>query len=268
MALTAPLELDRAVFPLRGPEAEDFLQNLLTQNVSRLQSEPVIYTGLLTPQGKVAFDFMLWRADEGYLVDIAASRAADLIQRLTLYRLRAKVEIGPVDPARSVWAGRGETLDPRLSALGAREINTAVSPPADEPETYRVHRIQAGVPDLLRDGEDSESFALEALFEEFNGVDFQKGCFVGQENVSRMKRRATTRRKFCPVTFEGAPPAFGATIHAGPAEIGAVRGAIDGRALALLRLDRAAEAMAKGDALIADGKVLTLDPPAWLIVPD
>ena len=266
MTLAAPLQLDRAVFPIRGPEAEDFLQNLLTQDVTLLRAAPVVYTGLLTPQGKVAFDFLLWRADDGYLVDIAAARAAELIKRLTLYRLRAEVEIGAVDAAFGVWASpTGPIADPRLAALGAREIRPSSPAPADEPIAYLAHRLALGVPDPVRDDPAGEAFALEALFEELNGVDFHKGCFVGQENVSRMKRRATTRRKICPIVFEGAAPEFGVIVNAGAAEIGDVRSGLDGRALAMVRLDRAAEAAAP---LTAGGKTLRLDPPPWLILPE
>jgi folate-binding Fe-S cluster repair protein YgfZ len=110
--------------------------------------------------------------------------------------------------------------------------------------------------------------ALEALFEELHGVDFQKGCFVGQENVSRMKRRATTRKKFCPIVFDGAALAPGAPIRAGDAELGTVRSSIDGRALALLRLDRALEFAHKGVALCAGDTLVRLAPPDWLILPD
>jgi folate-binding Fe-S cluster repair protein YgfZ len=107
-------------------------------------------------------------------------------------------------------------------------------------------------------------FALEALLEELNGVDFQKGCFVGQENVSRMKRRATTRKKFCPISFDGEAPAFGAPILAGDVEVGAVRGGMPGRAIALLRLDRAIEAAA---LLHVANRPVRLDPPPWLMLP-
>lgn len=268
MALAAPVQLDRAVFPIRGPEAEHFLDNLLTQSVTRLAGQPAIYTGLLTPQGKVAFDFILWREGDGHLVDIAQSRAATLLQRLLMYRLRAKVEIGPIATGRAVWAGpEGATTDPRLAALGPRWIGERTADVTEEPAAYRAHRIALGVPEPVHDDPDSEAFALEALFEELNGVDFQKGCFVGQENVSRMKRRATTRRKICPVTFDGDALAQGTPIQAGPADIGSIRTGVAGRALAMVRLDRAAEAAAKGVALTAGGKTLTLDPPPWLIQP-
>jgi folate-binding Fe-S cluster repair protein YgfZ len=100
-----------------------------------------------------------------------------------------------------------------------------------------------------------------------NGVAFDKGCFVGQENVSRMKRRATTRKKFCPIVFEGEAPAYGTAIKAGEAEIGTVRTGMNGRAIALLRLDRALDARAAGTPLTADHRDIRLDPPPWLILP-
>src|SRR5690606_32158292 len=118
-----------------------------------------------------------------------------------------------------------------------------------------------------RDAAPEEVFALEALLEELNGVDFKKGCFIGQENVSRMKRRATTRRKFCPIAFDGEAIPYGATVRAGEAEIGAVRSGGAGRAIALLRLDRALEALDAGAPLSAAGRSIRLDPPPWLTLP-
>ncbi|MES1158537.1 MAG: folate-binding protein, partial [Terricaulis silvestris] len=208
------------------------------------------------------------------LVDVHARAADALRAKLTLYRLRAKVEIGPIEARLGVFAGDvagGAILsaaDPRLPEAGLRAIALAEgAAPEAEPEAYRARRIEAGLPDLAHDAAPEEVFALEALFEELNGVDFQKGCFVGQENVSRMKRRATTRKKFCPVTFEGAAPPVGTAVTAGGAEIGGVRSGIEGRAIALLRLDRAHEALEKGEALLAGGKVLHLAAPSWLIMP-
>jgi folate-binding protein YgfZ len=272
--MTEPLRLDRALFAVRGPDTTDFLQNLVTNDVSLLARQAAIYAGILSPQGKVTTDFMLWRTDEGVLVDVHAGAADALRARLTLYRLRAKVEIGPIEAGLGVFAGDitgGAILsaaDPRRSEAGLRAIAPAEgAPPQAEPEAYRVRRIEAGLPDLAHDAAPEEVFALEALFEELNGVDFQKGCFVGQENVSRMKRRATTRKKFCPVAFDGAAPPFGTPITASAAEIGWVRSGIEGRALALVRLDRAQEALEKGESLFAGGKALHLAAPSWLIMP-
>lgn len=270
--MAEPLRLDRALFALTGAGVEDFLQNLLTQDVTRLAHAPVVYSGLLTPQGKVVADFFLWRIDGGVWVDVARAQAEDLRRRLMLYRLRVAVEIGEIDEGLGVFAaldgGEGiqAAADPRHPDLGRRLIRAvSTQPPGAEPGAYRARRIAVGAPDLAYDAAPEETFALEALFEELHGVDFQKGCFVGQENVSRMKRRATTRKKFCPVVFEGAPPAFGAPITAGAADLGSVRTGVEGRALAFLRLDRAQAASAP---LIADGRTLRLDPPPWLLLPE
>src|SRR5262249_7611286 len=163
---------------------------------------PVIYAGLLSPQGKVAADFFLWGDGDAVLIEADAARGPDLLRRLGLYRLRAQGEIADVSSRMSAHAHAGQpdapfaAPDPRLSALGWRTLGAAGAGAMDR-AAYEKRRVQEGVPDLAADGEPEEVFALEALFEELNGVDFQKGCFVGQENVSRMKRRATTRRKFC-----------------------------------------------------------------------
>lgn len=265
--------LDRVVFAVRGPEWAAFLQNLLTADIDRLESEPALYAGLLNAQGKLISDFILWKAEDGVWIDVNASRAEDLRRRLTLYKLRAKVEIGPVEEGLGVFSGaapgaRASAADPRLEALGPRSIAPAPAPAPDaEPEAYRQARIALGAPDLAHDADVEEVFALEALFEEFDGVGFQKGCFVGQENVSRMKRRATTRRKFCPVVYEGPALAYGEEITAGPASLGAVRSAEPGRAIALIRLDRALEAQSKGEVLTAGGRAVRLAPPVWLALP-
>ncbi|MGE3302762.1 MAG: folate-binding protein YgfZ [Hyphomonadaceae bacterium] len=263
--------MDRAVFAITGPEAAPFLQNLLTHDLDRLAGQPAIYAGLLTPQGKIAFDFLLWRTEGGVLVDVHAGATEALRKRLTLFKLRAKVEIGAIQPVGVFHAGSahaGFVADPRNIALGYRLIAPAETPaPIAEPEAYKALRIAVGVPDPVYDAPNEEAFALEALFEELDGVDFKKGCFVGQENVSRMKRRATTRKKFCPVTFEGDAPPFGAIVRAGAAELGSIRSAMPDRALAFLRLDRAREALAKGETIEAEGRPLRLDPPAWLIQP-
>jgi folate-binding protein YgfZ len=267
------VRLDRVVFAVRGPDLASFLQNLLTADIDRLDSEPALYAGLLSPQGKLIADFIVWKAEDGVWVDVNATRAEDLRQRLTLYKLRAKVEIGPVEDDLGVFSGsapgaRASATDPRLDLLGPRSIAPAAAPPPDaEPEAYRHVRITLGAPDLAHDAGVEEVFALEALFEEFDGVGFQKGCFVGQENVSRMKRRATTRRKFCPVVSEGPALAYGDEITAGPAKLGTVRSATPGRAIALIRLDRALEAQSKGEALTVGGQTVRLAPPGWLALP-
>ncbi|KAF0181241.1 MAG: folate-binding protein YgfZ [Hyphomonadaceae bacterium] len=259
---------------MAGEDAGAFLDALVTNDVSRATVDAPVYAGLLSPQGKVIADFIAFRAPDGaLLLDVAAARAEALRQKLILYRLRRRIEIDDVAERLHVVIRTdtqpGWVADPRRpdGSLGYRQL--AEAPPREiaPVSRYEASRIAAGVPDLAVDAEPEEIFALEALFEEFNGVDFQKGCFIGQENVSRMKRRATTRRKFCRVACEGAPPPFGAEILAGAASIGTIRSGIEGCAIAFLRLDRALEAGERNQALVAQGLTLRLDPPAWLIMP-
>jgi hypothetical protein len=239
-----------------GPDALKFLNDLVTQDLADLAEGACAYAALLTAQGKVIADFLVWRTSGGYALDVAEARADALERRMRLYKLRAAVTIERLAPAPG---DAPACVDPRLPALGTRSPGG----PAPTLDT----RLAAGVPDLAVDAAPEEVFGLEALLEELKGVSFTKGCFVGQENISRMKRRATTRRKFCPVAFEGQAPAYGTRVRAGNADLGDIRSAMPGRALALLRLDRAQEAIAAGETLHADGLALALAPPDWLILP-
>jgi len=269
-----PIRLDRSVLAVSGPDARTFLNNLITQDLARLDATPCLYGALLTPQGKVETDFFLWAAPDGAVrIDVARERAEALSAKLSLFRLRAAVTIVEEGADWRVYAGTGiapaENLsDPRRPELGWRWLTQETLEASADTTPYGAHLIAHGVPDLLHDAEPAEVFALEALLEELDGVAFHKGCFVGQENVSRMKRRATTRRKFAPLVFDGAPPTPLTPVTAGGVEIGSVRSGAPGRALALLRLDRAREAAANGVSLDAGGRPVRLDPPAWLIAPD
>jgi folate-binding protein YgfZ len=266
--MTGPYRLDRSLIRVSGPDTLAFLDNLLTQDMGLLTQQGVIYSALLSPPGKLLADFFVWSHSDGVVIDADQKRGPDLLRRLTMYKLRANVTVVDVSNELSVLASEtpfpGAQQDPRHPALGFRTISAENAPPAD---WYDANRIAVAIPDLARDAAPEEVFALEALLEELNGVDFHKGCFVGQENVSRMKRRATTRKKFCPIVFDGAAPEYGAPITAGAAEIGNVRSGMPGRAIALVRLDRAFEAMDKGVALEAAGRPVKLDPPPWLLLP-
>lgn len=266
------LRTPRATLRLSGPDARGFLDSLVTQDLTRRAPEAAVYAGLLSPQGKVSADFLVWTLGDDLALDVDPALAEPLRRKLTLYRLRAAVEIASAGLAVERWRGEapppdaaGAAPDPRLPGLGWRRlVPQDDSSPTDD--FWLEDRVRLGAPDLAADAQAEEVFALEALFEELNGVAFDKGCFVGQENVSRMKRRATTRRKFCPLALQ-APAAPGAAVRAGAAEIGTVRAVSGLRALALLRLDRAFEALDAGDALSVAGAPAALDPPAWLRLP-
>ena len=267
-----PLSLDTSLIRVSGPDARPFLHNLLTQNIETLGASDVRYSGLLSPQGKVLADMLVWGDGESVIVEAASCRGEDLLRCLRMYKLRAQVSVDPVEDRFSLFSPDnfdGAKVDPRLpdGSLGYRALG-ATRAVEDGGQTYFDLRMRAGVPALAVDSEPDEVFALEALFDELNGVDFQKGCFIGQENVSRMKRRATTRKKFCRIASDGPPLPQGASVRAGEADLGTVRASTDGAALALLRLDRALAAVAKGVALEVDGRSVRLDPPAWLLLPD
>lgn len=276
--MAMPLRLDRAFLRVSDPDAISFLDNLLTQDVTKLPEAGVLYSALLTPQGKVVADMLLWaethESEPRVLIELDPTRAAEVERRLSLYKLRAKVSIENVTRLMialysSQAVGRSRS-DPRApyGALGWRDVaDFDILPFESGAEALEAARVALGVPDLARDAGTEEVFAGEALLEELNGVAFDKGCFVGQENVSRMKRRATTRKKFCPVVFEGEPIAYGTPVLTGEAEIGTVRTGIAGRAIALLRLDRAIDAVAAGKVLTAGSREIRLDPPSWLILP-
>jgi tRNA-modifying protein YgfZ len=269
-AMATIYQLDRALVRVSGEGAGAFLNNLLTQTVDPAPSPT--YAALLTPQGKIIADMMVWRDGPDFLLELDAAHGEDMTRRLNMYKLRAPVTISADASVCVLWSSEpfdAAAPDPRLPALGWRKLVSSelARTHADADAAFEAHRINAGAPDLAQDAGTDEVFALEALLEEFNGVDFQKGCFVGQENVSRMKRRATTRKKFCPIIFEGPAPDYGTPIRGGEADIGSVRSGAPGRAIALLRLDRALAAIKAGAVLTADGREVSLDPPPWLIPP-
>lgn len=236
---------DRAVLAVMGETAADFLQGLVTNDVTKLNPGSSTYAALLTPQGKIVTDFLVHAVEGGFHLDVPAAQAADLLKRLKLYRLRAPVSLEDISATHAVFAAWGEVAatpaDPRLHALGARWIAApdSLTPDATVAD-YTVHRLALGVPDSA----DTEGqFALDANFEELNGVDFRKGCYVGQEVTARMKHKAAPRRRLARIVFDGPAPAPGTRLT-GPdgTEIGDLKSGHGHEALASIRLDRAASA--------------------------
>ncbi len=196
----------RALIAVGGDDWRGFLQGLLTQDVETLRPGELRFGALLTPQGRLLYDLFIVGREDGCWLDCAAERRAALIQRLTIYRLRAKVTIAADEtPVFAAWgappAGVGWIADPRLAALGWRGYGVASATDAAEPD-YDRHRLALGVPAPADWGED-ESYPLEADFDLLNGIDFKKGCFVGQETTSRMKRRGAIKSRMLPITFDG-----------------------------------------------------------------
>ncbi len=270
----AALLEDRGVLRLAGEDARKFLQGLITSNIDRVRDGAAIHAGLLTPQGKILFDFFVVADGDDLLLELARDKAAELAKRLGFYKLRAAVEIAE-QPSLAVAAVWGDApplpavlyADPRLPELGFRAILPAGSgglgcteASADD---YHTRRIGLGVPEGGRDYAFGETFPHEALFDQLGGVDFTKGCFVGQEVVSRMEHRGTARRRLVPVEGDGPLPAPGTSVEAGGAAIGMLGSASGTRGLAMLRLDRAEAALAAGTPLAAGSVTLTLRRPTF-----
>jgi folate-binding protein YgfZ len=231
---------DRALIRVSGPDARPFLHNLLTQDVETLADGQVRFGALLSPPGRLLFDLFIIGESEDVLLDVAADRRDALIQRLTMYRLRARVEIAADD--RAVWASwpgvaEGFVADPRLSALGGR-AHGGERTVTGTWEAWDAHRLALGVPDPARDTEVDRTYPIEANFDLLNGIDFSKGCFVGQETASRMKRRGEVRKRMLPIAFQGPVPARGAEVLNGELRAGEVLTGSGGTAMALIRLDR------------------------------
>ena len=261
--MIAPLAR-RAAVRVAGPDWRPFLQGLLTQDVEGLRPGEMRFGALLTPQGRLLFDlFVDCDGEERARLDVAAARRDELVQRLSLYRLRAKVEIA-ADPASvfAAWNGRPEgegwRPDPRLPELGYRRIGEIAQTPNAEEAAYDAWRLGLGVPDPAQDCKPDAAYPIEADFDLLNGVDFKKGCFVGQETTSRMKRRGQVKSRMLPIAFDGPAPAWGAEVLAGQLRAGEVLSGRDGRAMALLRLDRI-----EGAALTVDGRPVLVVRPAW-----
>lgn len=253
----------RALIRVSGPDARPFLDNLVTQNVETLAPGELRFGALLSAPGRLLFDLFLWGEDEAVVLDVAAGRRDVLIQRLSMYRLRAKVDIVADDrPVFASWPtpAEGFTPDPRTSLMGGRALGGGHAPDADEAEWHR-HRLEIGVPETAWDAGDDKAYAIEADFDLLNGIDFAKGCFIGQETTSRMKRRGTVKNRMMAITFDGPPPAFGAEVLNGERRAGEVLGGVDGAAMALLRLDRL-----EGD-LTVDGRAVQAHRPDWMPAP-
>jgi tRNA-modifying protein YgfZ len=253
---------DRALLRASGADARHFLHNLLTADIAGLPPGKAAYAALLTPQGKILFDMFVFDAGECFLIDSARSQVNELLRRLTFYRLRAKVDISVADNVHVAVSprepGDGQPFaDPRVGDLGWRACVTVQAAPA---QGYRAARLRLG----LADAEDlgsAEFFPHEANLDQFGGVSFAKGCYVGQEVVSRMEHRGTARSRMLPITLSGPAPARGSNILSGDKTVGTVLSSDGNRALALLRLDRLAEV---SDPLLTDGVAVTVHKPGWM----
>ncbi len=257
---------DRGVVEVEGDDARALLQRLVTNDVADLRSGEARYAALLTPQGKILVDFLLFDATpesgaDRFLLDCPSALAAELAKKLTMYRLRAAVRIADRSGELGVtahWPEGPGFRDPRHPHLGTRSIGERVHADPAARAAYEAHRIALGVPDGGRDFGYGDAFPHDANLDRLAGVDFGKGCYVGQEVVSRVHHRGTARKRIIPVTFDGRAPAAGADITVGEIAIGTMGTSVAGRGLATVRTDRAAHAAALGAPAIADGVHLSL----------
>lgn len=267
---------ERAVARIAGADAAHFLDNLLTARTP--EPGEARYSALLTPQGKIVADMIVVATEGGFRLDVPRLAVPDLVKRLQLYRLRAKVEIGVLDDlvVAVAWGGASPLVDafayddPRLPELGRRFLLPAgeASQIAMVPEAqWHAHRIALGVPEGGMDFLYGDAFPHEADMDQLGGIDFDKGCYVGQEIVSRMQHRGTARTRIIPFALCGPSPAEGTPIVAGGKSIGRLGSGVEGRALGLVRLDRLEEARAARHVIEADGSALVPERPDWVNFP-
>jgi folate-binding protein YgfZ len=282
---------DRGILAVSGPDRRPFLQGLVSNDVDKVSPMAARYAALLTAQGKYLHDFMMAEAGESIWLDTEAARLGDLQRRLSMYRLRSKASLDarsdlcvaavvgadalaalglPTVPGAARPFGSGIAfVDPRLAALGARAIlplegarvllgNAGISETGFD--SYDRLRLSLGIPDGSRDLVPEKSILLEAGFDELNGVDWQKGCYIGQELTARTKYRGLVKRRLMPVAIEGPTPPPGTTVTMNGREVGEMRSSRDGLGLALLRIEpvRDGKTLAAGDATLVPLR------PSWM----
>src|SRR5258708_3999500 len=280
----APLP-DRGVLKVAGEPARGFLNGLLTADIDRVTPARACFAALLTPQGKIVADCIVAEAPPedggGFFLDVPRALAVTLVDKLNFYKLRAKLIIEDLSEVLGVlaaWDGQADTdyglayTDPRLPALGMRVMlppHLAAQAAADlgaelvDAAEYEARRIALGVPRGGLDFIYGDAFPHETDMDQLNGVDFAKGCYVGQEVVSRIEHRGSARTRIVPVAYDGFAPEPGAAVTAAAKPVGTFGSTADGRGLAMLRLDRVEDAMAEGLPLVSGGATLRLIKPDW-----
>lgn len=283
--MKATLLPERGVVKVAGEPARAFLNGLVTADVGEMTPQTPRFAALLTPQGKIIADFIVAQApaqDGGdFFLDCPRALAGTLVEKLNFYKLRAKIVIEDLSETlgvMAVWDGAGDTEyglvypDPRLPALGLRIMlppHLADKSAADlgaalvDPNDYDTHRIALGVPRGGLDFIYGETFPHDADMDQLHGVDFKKGCFVGQEVVSRVEHRGTARNRIVPVAFEDFAAEAGIAVMAGDKSVGMMGSSSGNMGLAMLRLDRVDDALAAGAALTAGGLTLRLRESAF-----
>lgn len=274
---------DRGVVKVSGDDARNFLNGLVTTDVMLLRPGLGRFGALLTPQGKITVDFLITEAPSGhgggFLIDCPRALAKGLADKLGFYKLRAKVAVENLSDSLGVlaaWDGEPVTkpdlafADPRNPALGwrilvpeelAQKVADLIGADLVDNTAYDAHRIASGVPRGGLDFMYGDAFPHETNMDRLHGVDFDKGCYVGQEVVSRMQHRGTARTRTVRIVLEDASPEPGTTILAGDKSVGTIGSTAEGRGLALVRTDRVADALGAGLPLTSGGLGLRLAEP-------
>lgn len=276
---------DRGVVKVAGDDARGFLNGLVTNDIAKVAPSKPRFAALLTPQGKIIVDFIVAEAPSndggGFFLDCPRALASALVEKLNFYKLRAKViceDLSNVLGVMAIWDGTAESEyglsypDPRLSALGSRIMlppHLAEEAAADlggmpvSADAYEAHRIALGVPRGGLDFIYGDTFSHEADMDQLNGVDFGKGCYIGQEVVSRVEHRASARSRVVPIVYDEFAPSSGLPVMAGDRQIGTLGSTAKGHGLALMRLDRIGDALAAGATIEAGGIAIRAVKPAW-----
>lgn len=252
---------NRAILRLEGPDTIALLERTVTHTVAGWEAGVARYGALLTPQGKVIADYIAHRTSEGVLIDVHAEAADDLVKRLKMFRLRSAVEIARDDGLVSA-VGTGGAADPRSAKLPKRAV-VAAAEAAEPLPGWDALAISAGVPEWGRDYRAAEVFPTDINMDLMDGVDYKKGCFVGQEVASRMKRKALIRKRT--VRLRGNTLAAGAEVRAGANLLGTVTSVAAGEGLALIRTDRFAKSILAKDAVTVNEAPAEIEGAPWLI---
>jgi tRNA-modifying protein YgfZ len=287
--MKAALLPDRGVVKVAGDDARKFLNGLLTADIGKLTPDSARFAALLTPQGKIIADCIVAEVapqdGAGLFLDCPRALAPSLVERLNFYKLRAKLiveDLSEVLGVLAAWNGEGTTecglvyRDPRLPALGLRvmlpphlasEAAAELGAELTDAGAYEAHRVALGIPRGGLDFMYGDAFPHEADMDQLGGVDFEKGCYVGQEVISRMEHRGTARNRVVPIGYDAFAPEAGVPVMAGERQVGIMGSSAAGRGLALLRLDRVADALAANVALIAGGVTIRPVKPDWARFP-
>lgn len=265
---------NRSVIKIKGPDATDFLQGILTNDIKQADEGKAIYAGLLMPQGKLLFDFFIIKHMDAYLVDVEKDESANLVKRLMFYKLRADVQITVLESAVICVNLDGDIkgvenavsyVDPRFDKLGTRTIMLESKGEActANRDKWLAYRVSLGLPEVGTDYAYGSCFPHDIAMDQLNGIGFKKGCYVGQEVVSRMQHRGTARKRPMIVQADEKLPTAPAKITADGATIGTLGSVSGAIGLAEIRIDKAAKALDDGKAFDVGGVAVRLLKPVW-----